>query len=93
MKTEEEKEQHKLGKIDTKNIHSIAQYVVDGAISIEAEDMLRLIILRTLPISNNGKIESVSFPVIELVISKVAAERLKADIENWLSEKIKDEKE
>ena len=90
---DEEKEHHKLGKIDTKNIHSIAQYVVDGAISIDAKDMLRLIILRTRPIDNNGKIEPVSFPVVELVLSKVAANRLKVDIENWLSEKIKEEKE
>lgn len=90
---EEEKEHLKVGKIDTKNIHSIAQYVVDGAISIDAGDMLRLIILRTRPVDNNGKIESVSFPVVELVISKVAADRLKADIEKWLSKKIKEGKE
>ncbi|MGB2728228.1 MAG: hypothetical protein WBD09_07095 [Halobacteriota archaeon] len=89
----EEEKHHEVRKIDTKNIHSIAQHVVDGAISIEAGDMLRLIILRTLPINNNGKIEPVSFPVVELAISKVAAERIKGDIEGWLSKKIKEEKE
>lgn len=92
MKMEEEKEHPKV-KIDTKNIHSIAQYVVDGAMSIEAENMLRLIILRSRPIDNNGIIESVSFPVVELVLSKIAADRLKANIENWLSKKINEETE
>lgn len=89
----EEEKEHPKARIDTKNIHSIAQYVVDGVLSIEAEDMLRLIILRSRPIDNNGKIESVSFPVVELVISKVAADRLKADIERWLSKKINEKTE
>lgn len=77
-------------EIDTKNITAIAQYIVDGSLVVDAGDLLRIIILRVRPIMREGNIVPTAFPVVEIDLTRIAAERLKADIEKWLETEIKD---